>query len=54
MPANTAVESRPGEEAPKVAQPDLAPAEKQLEDKIARYDLRSRQNQRWAASAPLC
>lgn len=51
MPANTSVESRPGEEAPKLA---LSAAQQRLEDEIAWYDSRSRQNQRWFKALKIC
>lgn len=54
MPANTAVESRPGEEAPKIGQPALSPAQKRLEDQIAWYDLKSQHNQRWFKALKIC
>jgi Protein of unknown function (DUF4231) len=47
MPANTSVEIRPGEDAPKVGERALSPAEQRLEDQIAWYDSRSRHNQLW-------
>lgn len=51
MPANTSVESRPGEEALKLA---LSAAQQRLEDQIAWYDSRSRQNQRWFKALKIC
>jgi len=54
MPANTAIESRPGEEAPKVAQPALSPAQKRLDDQIAWYDSKSQQNQHWFKALKVC
>jgi hypothetical protein len=54
MLANTAVESRPGEEAPKVGQPVLSPAQKRLEDQIAWYDSKSQHNQRWFKAVKIC
>jgi hypothetical protein len=54
MPADTAFESRPREEAPKVEQLILSPAQKRLEDQIARYDLKSQHNQRWFKALKIC
>jgi Protein of unknown function (DUF4231) len=54
MPANTAVESRPGEEAPQVGQPALSSARKRLDDQIAWYDSNSRRNQRWFKTLKIC
>lgn len=54
MPANTSVESRPGGETPEVVQPAMSPAQTRLEDQIAWYDRRSRQNQRWFKGLKIC
>lgn len=54
MSASTPVESRPGEEAPKVGQPALSPAEARLEDQIAWYDVKSKSNQRWFKALKIC
>ncbi len=54
MPANTSVESRPGEEAPPVGQPALSPAQQRLEDQIAWYDSKSRHNQLWFKTVKIC
>jgi Protein of unknown function (DUF4231) len=54
MPASTAVESRPGGEAPKVGQPNLSPAQTRLEDQIAWYDAKSQHNQRWFKALKIC
>jgi hypothetical protein len=54
MPANTAVESRPGEEAPELRQPALSPTQERLEDRIAWYDLKSQHNQRWFKAVKIC
>lgn len=54
MPPSKAVEHRPGEETPKVAQPDLSPAEARLEDQIAWYDAKSQHNQRWFKALKIC
>lgn len=53
MPANTSVESRPGE-APEVVKPALSPAQRRLEDQIAWYDLKSQHNQRWFKALKIC
>jgi hypothetical protein len=54
MPANAAVESRPGEEASKIGQPAFSPAQKRLEDQIAWYNLNSQHNQRWFKALKIC
>jgi hypothetical protein len=55
MTANTAIESPLGDKPPEEERrPILSPAQQRLEDQIAWYDDRSRQNQRWFKALKVC